>query len=288
MASVQEGSAEAAAPPVIQGGRGVGVSNWRLAALARKASGRVDGFVIEGPTAGGHNAPPRGPAPLDDRGEPIYGQRDVPDLEKNCALELPFWMAGSFAAPVRLAEAIETGAMGVQVGTAFAFCEESGSDQDLNVRVLAGVHRGKPDVFTDPLASPTGFPFKVAQLDGALSDGTIYLHRDRVCDLGYLRRAYSKPGGGVGYRCPSEPEPLCTAKGGDIEETLGRKCVCNGLLATVGLGQIQRNGYREPLLTAGDDLSGLTRILGDGCDRYTAADVIRHLLSETAGKGETP
>ena len=28
--------------------------------LARKSSGRVDGFVVEGPTAGGHNAPPRG------------------------------------------------------------------------------------------------------------------------------------------------------------------------------------------------------------------------------------
>jgi NAD(P)H-dependent flavin oxidoreductase YrpB (nitropropane dioxygenase family) len=29
--------------------------------LARKASGRVDGFVVEGDRAGGHNAPPRGP-----------------------------------------------------------------------------------------------------------------------------------------------------------------------------------------------------------------------------------
>ena len=28
--------------------------------LAKKATGRVDGFVIEGPSAGGHNAPPRG------------------------------------------------------------------------------------------------------------------------------------------------------------------------------------------------------------------------------------
>mgnify|MGYP000741757026 CR=1 FL=1 len=27
--------------------------------LARKATGKVDGFVVEGPTAGGHNAPPR-------------------------------------------------------------------------------------------------------------------------------------------------------------------------------------------------------------------------------------
>ena len=50
--------------------------------LARKSSGRVDGFIVEGPTAGGHNAPPRGPLQLDPAGEPIYGSRDVPELEK--------------------------------------------------------------------------------------------------------------------------------------------------------------------------------------------------------------
>ncbi|MBN1590360.1 MAG: nitronate monooxygenase, partial [Pirellulales bacterium] len=53
------------------------VSSSALAtALARKASGHVDGFVIEGPTAGGHNAPPRGPLQCNERGEPIYGPRD--------------------------------------------------------------------------------------------------------------------------------------------------------------------------------------------------------------------
>jgi nitronate monooxygenase len=38
--------------------------------LARKANGRVDGFIIEGPTAGGHNAPPRGEPSFDALGEP--------------------------------------------------------------------------------------------------------------------------------------------------------------------------------------------------------------------------
>ena len=37
------------------------ISAHSLAAtLARKANGRVDGFIVEGPNAGGHNAPPRG------------------------------------------------------------------------------------------------------------------------------------------------------------------------------------------------------------------------------------
>src|SRR5690606_33256681 len=51
-------------------------SNSLATMLSRKASGYVDGFVIEGPTAGGHNAPPRGPLTLSETGEPLYGPRD--------------------------------------------------------------------------------------------------------------------------------------------------------------------------------------------------------------------
>ncbi|MCX6953895.1 MAG: nitronate monooxygenase, partial [Verrucomicrobia bacterium] len=57
------------------------VSSSTLAlTLAKKSNGRVDGFVIEGDVAGGHNAPPRGPLQLSGSGEPVYGPRDVPDL----------------------------------------------------------------------------------------------------------------------------------------------------------------------------------------------------------------
>jgi len=248
--------------------------------LARKASGRVDGFVVEGPTAGGHNAPPRGAAQLNERGEPIYGPRDVPDLEKIRALGLPFWLAGSYATPTRLAEALHHGAAGVQVGTAFAFCEESGIEAGLKAQVLRSVRGGTLEIFTDPVVSPTGFPFKVARLDGTLSEPEIYSARERVCDLGYLRRAYRKPEGTLGYRCPGEPEDHYAAKGGALADTPGRKCVCNGLLSTIGLGQIQSGGYREPaLLTAGDDVKELARFLPPEQETYSAADVIGHLLS---------
>lgn len=249
-------------------------------ALARKASGRVDGFVIEGPTAGGHNAPPRAAGTRNELGEPIYGPRDVPDLEKIRALGLPFWLAGSYATPKRLAEALQNGAAGVQVGTAFAFCEESGIEAGLKAQVLQSVRSGTLEIFTDPVASPTGFPFKVARLDSTLSEPEIYAARDRICDLGYLRRAFRKPDGTLGYRCPGEPEEHYVAKGGELADTPGRKCVCNGLLSTIGLGQVQPDGYREPaLLTAGDDVAGLARFLPTNRDSYSAADVIRHLLS---------
>ncbi len=247
--------------------------------LARKASGRVDGFVVEGSTAGGHNAPPRGKMQLTLAGEPVYGERDTPDLEAIKALGLPFWLAGSYAEPAHVSEALRVGAAGVQIGTAFAYCEESGMDHALKRRVLAMSQTGAAKVFTDPTASPTGFPFKVLQMEDTHSDPTTYENRARVCDLGYLRHAYKTSSGTLRWRCPSEPVADYMRKGGDEEETRGRKCVCNGLLRNVGLGQIQHGGEQEkPLITSGDDVGNIAKFLKPGARSYTAADVIERLL----------
>lgn len=250
------------------------------ATLARKSNGRVDGFVVEGETAGGHNAPPRGPLQLDAAGEPVYGPRDAPDLEKIRALGLPFWLAGSYGRPDRLAEALRLGAAGIQVGTAFAFCEESGINTELKRRAIHLSRAGAVCVHTDPLASPTGFPFKVLRMEGTLSESGVYAARPRICDLGYLRRPYWKPDGSLGYRCPGEPEADYIRKGGKPEETVGRKCLCNGLPATVGLGQTRATGKAEPaLITAGNDVAQIARFARDGGDSYSAADVIDTLLA---------
>lgn len=247
--------------------------------LAKKANGRVDGFVIEGPTAGGHNAPPRGDLSLNGRGEPVYGEKDVVDLEKIRAVGLPFWLAGSYGHPQRLQEALKAGASGIQVGTAFAFCEESGLAPDLKAAVLAKVQKDQADVFTDRLASASGFPFKVVSLEETLSENEVYANRPRLCDMGFLRHAYKRADGSLGYRCPGEPVELYTKKGGLAEETIGRKCLCNGLAATIGLAQHQRNGYLEPpLITAGDDVITLKRLLKPGRSSYTAQDVVYELL----------
>jgi nitronate monooxygenase len=249
--------------------------------LARKSSGRVDGFIVEGPTAGGHNAPPRGPLQLDSGGEPVYGPRDVAELEKIRALGLPFWLAGSYGRPGKLAEALRVGATGVQVGTAFAFCEESGVQPELKQEALRLSRLGQAGVFTDPLASPAGFPFKVAQLAGTLSDVALYASRPRLCDLGYLRHPYRRADGTIGYRCPAEPLTSFLHKGGALLDTDGRKCVCNGLPATVGLGQIRpKSGAELSLVTAGDDLAQIAQFLTPGRDTYSAADVLRQLLAE--------
>jgi NAD(P)H-dependent flavin oxidoreductase YrpB (nitropropane dioxygenase family) len=136
-------------------------SNSLATMLARKSSGRVDGFVIEGPTAGGHNAPPRGEPTFNPRGEPVYGGRDEVDLGQIAELGRPFWLAGGAGHPERLHEARAAGAAGIQVGTLFAYSDESGFTDEIKRSVLAAVLRGEVEVYTDPKASPTGYPFKV-------------------------------------------------------------------------------------------------------------------------------
>jgi NAD(P)H-dependent flavin oxidoreductase YrpB (nitropropane dioxygenase family) len=239
----------------------------------------VDGFIVENFTAGGHNAPPRGPLHLSEKGEPVYGDRDNADLEEIKKLNLPFWLAGSWADPWKLKEALALGAHGIQVGTAFAFCRESGFSTEIKNEVVQKALAGQIQVFTDPVASPTGFPFKVVELENSLSQKEIYEGRPRVCDLGYLRTTYKKEDGTLGYRCPGEPLAAYLSKGGQMEETSGRKCLCNSLLANIGLGQTHKSGYHErDLVTSGDDLVRLPRLIKKGQTSYSAKDVIDYLM----------
>ncbi|MBK8012893.1 MAG: nitronate monooxygenase [Deltaproteobacteria bacterium] len=237
-----------------------------------------DGFVIEGYTAGGHNAPPRGPLKLDPRGQPVYGMLDEVDLGAIASLGLPFWLAGTYGRPSALRDAQVQGAAGIQVGTAFAFCEESGLTSELRERVLASVVEGSLSVRTDSIASPTGFPFKIVELAGTVSDDVVYEERRRVCDAGFLRMPYKTPSGEVGYRCPAEPATVYERKSGRAQQTEGRLCLCNGLLANIGLGQRRSDGRSEPaLLTAGDDVLSIRRYLGAGASSYSATEVVAAL-----------
>jgi nitronate monooxygenase len=251
--------------------------------LSKNATGKVDGFIVEGPTAGGHNAPPRGKVQLSDEGEPVYGERDVADLEAIAEVGLPFWLAGGYGEPEQVVAALEAGAAGVQVGTAFAYTEESGFSEEIKRTVIAESKHRRVTVFTDPLASPTGFPFKVVPLPDTMSDENVYDKRERVCDLGYLRTAYRIDDETVGWRCPSEPVRDYVRKGGDPSATVGRKCVCNALMASIELGQTQKSGEPErPLVTSGDDVADVARFLEPGAESYTAAAVVAYLLRDVA------
>jgi nitronate monooxygenase len=257
-------------------------SHVLAAAILKKANGRVDGFVVEENSAGGHNAPPRGKLQLNDRGEPIYGERDHVDLQKMCALGLPFWLAGGYGSSEGVRAAREAGAAGVQVGTAFAYCSESGLSAEFKQQVLKKVAEGSVEVRTDPKASPTGFPFKVVQLEGTLSEAEACAARPRICDLGYLREAYRTPDGEIDYRCAAEPETVYVSKGGKLEDTIGRKCVCNALMANIGHAQVRSRAYTEfGLITSGDDLGGIARFLPAVGTNYSAADVLSKLMCGT-------
>ena len=251
------------------------VSSVALAqSMLKRASGKINGFVVELPTAGGHNAPPRGfhydavakthAMALNERGEPVYGTKDEVDLKKfaKAVKGLPFWLAGSCADPCKLEAVLQVGGAGVQVGTAVSLCKESGLEKSVKKTILRQLAENQEtdcvavDVFTDPVGSPTGFPFKVLRLGETLSDETKYESRPRVCNLGYLRDIYTKEDGSLGYRCASEPVDAYVKKGGDIEATQGRKCLCNALCANCGFPQVQEKSQyvEDMLITIGNEV----------------------------------
>ena len=258
------------------------VASTDLAAgLAADPRTRPFGFVVEGPLAGGHNAPPRGPRRTDDLGQPLYDARDEPDLAEIAALGLPFWLAGGWADPGSVQRARALGATGVQVGTAFAYCAESGLADSLKQRSIAAASDGSLVVRSDWRISPTGFPFRVVELPGTLSDPDVVAQRRPVCDLGALRSPFVRPDGAVDYRCPAEPLAMYVRKGGRAQNAEGRACLCNGLLAAAGLAQRRPDGTREaPLVTSGADFD-LVRALAAAAPggQYRAADVLAHLLA---------
>ena len=121
----------------------------------------IQGFVVELNTAGGHNAPPRGfkydaktkshAADLNEKGEPVYGDKDQVDLKKfaKATKGLPFWLAGSYADPSKLCDVLDLGGAGVQVGTAFSLAKESGMSWLIYTRCVQSLQK----LWTTSLAS---------------------------------------------------------------------------------------------------------------------------------------
>ncbi|MEK7213861.1 MAG: nitronate monooxygenase [Patescibacteria group bacterium] len=247
-------------------------SNVLAIMLEKKLSkGSIQGFVIEEPTAGGHNAPPRNKI--------SYGDKDIVDYPKIAELGIPFWIGGSYASPGKLEWAQSVGANGIQAGSIFALSEESGMDPKIRQEIRKRGFSGTNVVKTDMRASPTGFPLKVVELTGTVSGESTYQARERVCDQSVLVSAYKKPNGSIGYRCASEPIDAYIKKGGKIEDTVGRKCICNGLITT---GNLRFEGENEPaIVTLGDDTSFLTHLMQNENSSYIAEDALNYLLGKS-------
>ena len=90
--------------------------------------------------------------------------------------------------------------------------------------------------------------------------------------LSWLRVAYRDAGtGGIRYRCSAEPLDQYARKGGKREQGLQSRCLCNGLLSTVGLAISSRE---LPIVTMGDRTDFLAHLPNP----YAAADAIAYLL----------
>jgi nitronate monooxygenase len=230
------------------------VSSASQAKLLQQSAGSIDGFIVH----------------LTPDGEEI-------DLAAIRALKLPFYLSGGYGTRAGLARARKDGAAGIQVSTLFAFCEESGLRPDLKQSVIAKCLNGWPRVFTDQEASPTGDLLKILELSGTL--GNAVERAPRACDLGYFREAYELPDGKLAWRCSAELPDAYTRKGGS-SETNGRKCICNALSASVGLGQKRRSGEEPPLITCDSSPELITHLLQPGANAYDCAAVIDFLSEE--------
>ncbi|HRH33002.1 MAG TPA: nitronate monooxygenase [bacterium] len=243
------------------------VSSYELAALMVKKLplGSIEAFIIEKYTAGGHSAPPR------TKGESVYGSKDEVDYNKLSELNIPFYIAGS---GISLKEAWALGAVGIQAGTIFALSDDSGMKPSYRNKIRYFGYRNELIVRTDFKASPTGYPFKVVELPGTLSDPAVYNARKRVCNICGLRTAYEH-NGKIYYSCPGEPINSYLGKGGKIEDTVDVMCLCNALLSAAGYG----NPGEPSVFTLGNNVDFLPKLMRNETDSYSAIDTIKYLLS---------
>lgn len=262
--------------------------------LASNEETRPYGFVFEGPTAGGHNAPPVANYQRFTGEPPKWGDADEVDLAKVSALREPFWLAGGYGNSAGLRKALQAGAAGVQFGTILAFSDESGMALALRRSALQRIWQRSLTVATEPLMSPTGFPFKVVQLPGSLAEEAVRKEREGVacCDLGHLvtlietKRRVTRPDGTteevveVKTICPSEPLETFTRKGGVPTRRKGAICLCNGLISTAGYPGVHGAYVEPPVITAGDaslkDVHEIQR--RNRCITYPAAHAIALVL----------
>ncbi|MFH1248761.1 MAG: nitronate monooxygenase [archaeon] len=246
--------------------------------LGVKALPQVDAYVFEGPVAGGHNPPARSKT-LNDIGEPLYGPKDDINFKLLTSLlnqnggHQPYWLAGNYA--TRLDEALSYGASGVQVGTPFAFCQDSGITPELKRQAIVEILNGAK-AYTNARASPTGFPFKELLIRGTMAFQEVYAERKRLCNLGYLVEICEEATGKLITRCPAEPVKAYVQKGGNLEDTLGRKCLCNGLTSTIGFGM----PGEKPLMTSGADFTAVKDLVAKHGMEYSSENVIDYILEK--------
>ncbi len=201
-----------------------------------------DFFILEDYKAGGHNAPPR--------------NKEVHSVEKDgidsyfdevVELGIPVVVAGAFEHGGTRADLLywqKRGAHGIQVGSRFALSSDSGMLEIYRHQILELNKAGKLEIITRMSDSPTGYPIKMAVLQGTLADPEIYRARRRACKQGYLREVHTytdESGQEVQVlSCKAMPLDQYMALNPDKtreqceEDSDGKVCLCDGLLGAIG------------------------------------------------------
>jgi len=182
------------------------------------------------------------------------------------------YVAGNGSSREEFQDWINKGAYGLQVGSRFALCTESGMRDDLRDRIIERNASGETIVQTSNRLSPTGYPFKQVPLAGTLSDAGVYEARKRICNKGYLLQSHIQtlPDGTEKetYICPAMPEKQYGKLGGDSADLSDRVCLCNALFSTAGLGE----AIEPALVTLGKFGASVTV-------KRTAREIIEDLLT---------
>lgn len=220
-------------------------------------SGGCDLLVLENHTAGGHNAPPRGKIP---EGKiPDWGEKDLINLDDLKNLNIPIYLAGGYGNPEGLESAQRSGFTGIQAGSIFALSEESGFTLEIKEAIIRAIREDRAKIESSFVASPTGYPFKVLQMEGTMSDPVSFLKRKRSCGVGLLREVkevkidLENKAQQARWSCSADPRL----------ENAGSQavCLCEALLAVIGLAQVNGGEEELPIITLGEELKDIKKLL---------------------------
>lgn len=205
---------------------------------------KPDFFILEDYKAGGHNAPPR-----DKKIGMHIPERDSIDTYFDDVLKMgiPIIVAGSFTHGGTREDLLywkSRRAHGIQVGSRFALCSDSGMSPKFRHQIIENNVAGITEILTCYDDSPTGFPIKRVSLPGTLSNPEVYAARERTCKHGYLRQTPPHENDGIQKEvlvCPAMPLAQFMALNPDKTKEQceaiceGKICLCESLLATIGL-----------------------------------------------------
>ncbi|MEI6498856.1 MAG: nitronate monooxygenase [bacterium] len=190
-----------------------------------------DGFIVEGPLAGGHLG-----FSMEEIFNPAYSLENIapPIIQFGMEAGIPVFVAGGVWNKFDIDLWLSKGAAGVQIGTRFLATEES-SASDTTKQACVRATAEDIIIATNP-GSPAGMAFRI------LKNSPLYLHAckrqlDVICELGYMLRSDGT--------CIAQTDP-------------DYFCICEGLLSSSAA--IPEVAGRE-LHTVGANAARVDRIL---------------------------